>query len=63
MNGDDKKYYNGMKIVALSIFKKQWEMIVEGNMSEKEYRDMFEVASRHESKIEKSKNQRLWVWL
>jgi hypothetical protein len=22
-----------------------------------------EVASRHESKIEKSKNQRLWVWL
>jgi hypothetical protein len=42
MNGEDKKYYDGMKVVALSISKQQWEMIVEGNMNDKEYRDMFE---------------------
>ncbi len=37
MSGEDKKYYDGMKIVALSISKQQWEMIVEGNMNDKEF--------------------------
>jgi hypothetical protein len=30
---------------------------------DKEVVHLLQVASRHESKIEKSKNQRLWVWL
>jgi hypothetical protein len=43
MGSEDKKYLDGMKIVALSIIAEQWKKIVEGEMTEKEHHHMFEI--------------------